>query len=112
MEHQLQVLDPLTYIWAEMSGYDIQKKGITKHIRVITGRILSKGRWESGAQPAVNEPPFLHSQQSFTCKSIVRISQRVQFRDHKPKAARTSEHPTLTVIRALSASTRQGLTSC
>jgi hypothetical protein len=32
--------------------------------------------------------------------------------EYKPKAARTSEHPTLTVLRTLSASARPGLTSC
>jgi hypothetical protein len=84
--------------------------------RVYTGNYRRSGtakmKVRSGARLVVELATSLgRLQQCFTCKNMFRISKRIHFREHEPKAARTSEHPTLTVLRTLSASARPGLTS-
>jgi hypothetical protein len=48
----------------------------------------------------------------FHLRKTFKTLQRAQLREYRPRAARTSEHPTLTVMRTLSASASRGFTSC
>ena len=82
-------------------------------IRYYETRAITDGMATSDRNPVLNQSKRSASFTTmFRLNNIFKTLQGTQFREHRPKAARMSEQPTLTVMRTLSASASPGFTSC